>query len=113
MAQTTDITQKWIKLALLKSSLRYGLLCFENSIRDVPFEDRERVWYQFLKLKAVMWQVVGAMHGSIGSVCTTSFYEVTTKNIIDPICSGFECIFVCCCSIAHVCIVMVVTESDF
>ncbi|KAH9637526.1 hypothetical protein HF086_010937, partial [Spodoptera exigua] len=85
---------KWIKLALLKSSLRYGLLCFENSIRDVPFEERERVWYQFLKLKAVMWQAVGAMHGSIGS----SFYEVTRKKIInvsDPICGYFfhDCVF--------------------
>ena len=71
-----DVTQKWIKLSLLKSSLRFGLMNFENSICDVPFEDRARIWYQYLKLKDLLWQAVGAVHGNIASATVPSVIEV-------------------------------------
>lgn len=74
-----DVRQKWIKLALLKCSLRYGLLSFEHSMCYVPHEDREKVWYDFLKLKDVLWQAVGAMHGNIASATVPVIIEVKVR----------------------------------
>lgn len=71
-----DVTQKWIKLSILKNSLRFGLMNFENSIGDVPFEDRARIWYQYLKLKDLLWQAVGAIHGNIASSTVSSVIQV-------------------------------------
>lgn len=76
-----DATQKWIKLSLLKSYLRYGLLSFENSIGNLPFEDRERIWYQYLILKDCLWQAVGAIHGIIASATVSSVVEVNLYSI--------------------------------
>lgn len=80
MAETEEeVTQKWIKLSLIKSVLRYGLMHFENSISNVPFEDRLRIQYQFLELKNLLWQAVGAIHGNIASTIMPSVIEVKTS----------------------------------
>lgn len=64
-----DIKQKWINLASLKYNLRYCLVCLEYKLRSVePSPERRIVFEEFLKLKDVLWQTVGAIHGSITSV---------------------------------------------
>lgn len=65
----SNFQQKWINFALLKCNLRHGLDSFHSDLQTLPFEDRETVLEEFLKLKDFLWQAVGAIHGNIVSMC--------------------------------------------
>lgn len=72
-----DVKQKWIKLAMLKCNIRYGLLSYENNFMcHVPPEKRLSVWYNYLKMKDILWQSVGALHGNITTASMSNFFLV-------------------------------------
>lgn len=67
--QEEDVTQKWINLAMLKCNLRACLLDFENSLRNrVVGQDKYQVMGDFFKLKDLLWQAVGAVHGDLSAM---------------------------------------------
>lgn len=96
--QNDDMTQKWIKLATLKYSLRTSFLHFENSLKCyVPGEDKERIMSDFHKLKDLLWQAVGSVHGNLANRPV----DVEVRCYTQPFPVYFEYYATCVCTMAN------------
>lgn len=72
--------QRWVQLALLKTSIRRALATFQAGIQHVvPGSQREGILEEFDKFKDLLWQAVGAVHGELCSVEVNTFYATFTE----------------------------------